>query len=208
LDRTTIYGVELPDASGGTEQDKIIPSAEGGRKRKDMKEHPILFKGEMVNEMEQTSVMRALSWNQPFGTLMLHGKTETRRKGTSVRGKVLICTCKEPYADNQVLGIAGDRQYARIKQAKDKFQDDPTWKLFGYAIGVADLTDCRLMYNSDQDDCFVEYRSRVVRDDIIAPALYCWIFSNVQRIEPFKWNFGKQGWGFVPESEKGKIKIF
>lgn len=155
----------------------------------------------------QEKKIHALSWNQPFGTLMLYGKIETRKKPTKVRGKVLICTCKEPYADNQVLGIAGDEQYARIREAKNIYADDPTWNLNGYAIGIAELTDCRLMYNSDENDCFVKYRSRIVHDDFTAPALYCWVFSNVQRIVPFKWNFGKQGWGFVPESELSKISL-
>lgn len=150
-------------------------------------------------------IIRSLSWNQPFGTLMLHGKIETRKRPTRVRGKVLICTCKSGYDIDKVLRIAGEAQLNHIYNIAKK---DETFSLNGYAIGIGDLTDCYPMQKKHEDLCFIEYQASEFADTMFPkPALYCWIFSNVQRIEPFRWNFGKQGWGFVPESEKQKIKI-
>jgi hypothetical protein len=149
--------------------------------------------------------MRALVWNNPYGALMLHGKIETRKKPTNVRGKVLICTAKEPYNVFTVDEISGEEQGRRMvtllgmesdNVGKLSFTYQPA-KLNGYAIGVGELTDCRLMRKTDEHDTFVKYDSSVER--------YCWIFKNVRRIKPFEWKFGKQGWLFVPDSELTKI---
>lgn len=148
--------------------------------------------------------MHALSWNQPYGTLMLHGKIETRKKPTKVRGEVLICTCQKPYDAGRLLGIAGEEQLTRM----NPYGDDPTWNLHGYAIGIGELIDCYPMEKKHEDLCFVKYQEPQFAHTMWPqPSLYLWVFANVQRIEPFVWNFGKQGWGFVPESELPKIQI-
>jgi hypothetical protein len=156
--------------------------------------------------------MKALVWNNPYGSLMIHGKGETRPRHTEVRGEVLICTAKKSYAYHKVLGISGERQMYRMADLLGLTYDttkypgreyegpwygtkDPTIKMKGYAIAVGTLVDSRPMTPKDEDFCFVEY----------FPELFVWVFENVRKIQPFKWEFGKQGWLNVPESELSKI---
>lgn len=44
------------------------------------------------------SPLRALSWKEPYATLMLHGKVETRTWPTDYRGLVLNCVALKDYA--------------------------------------------------------------------------------------------------------------
>lgn len=135
--------------------------------------------------MKDFLVIRALSWNQPYASLMLHGKIETRRYYTNVRGKVLICACKKAYSQSTVFNISGPTQMLRITKTLGSHYDVPN----GYAIGIGDLIACRKMQPQDEDKCFVSYH----------PDLYCWILENVKPIEPFRWH-GKQGWSIVEEN--------
>jgi len=118
-----------------------------------------LYKGEAI---------RALSWRQPFGTLMLHDKIETRTWKTGYRGLVLICISKLPYTKGQIKEICGHRQHLRIGNL---FYEHSLSKKdhLGYAIGVGRLVDCRPMTPEDQDDCYVE----------IKYGLYCHIYEDV-----------------------------
>lgn len=126
--------------------------------------------------------MKALTWKEPFATLMLHGKIETRTWNTNYRGMVLICAGKTPYSDVQLLSISGPIQLSRIQPFIHK--EKP-----GFAIGVGKLIDCRPMLPTDQDKCFVKYD----------PLLFCHIYDNVRAIEPFPWK-GTQGWSDVPQT--------
>lgn len=104
------------------------------------------------------------------------------------------------------------------------FQDaDETWPKDdglpnGVAIAIADLVDCRLMTKQDEPRCFVQYREPWIEErpcvtpsglkgvKFIKKELWCWVFENVEEIEPFEIN-GKQGWATLTEEEKVKIKI-
>lgn len=143
----------------------------------------------------QKQVIRALSWNQPYASMMLHGKIETRRRSTNVRGKVLICACKKEYGYKTVDAISGQQTRYRIYEV---LNTEPSCFNLpkGQAIAIADLVDCRPMTKEDEDICFVEYR----------PGLYCWVFENVQAIEPFPFK-GKQGWSILDEESAAKIKV-
>lgn len=123
--------------------------------------------------------------------LMLKGKIETRNRPTNVRGKVLICSCKKPFDDATILRIAGDYQYGRIHEALRGVTEKN-----GYAVAIGDLVDCRPMTKKYEDACFVRY----------IPGLWCWIFKNVQAMEPFPIK-GKQGWSILDEETIGKIKV-
>lgn len=57
-----------------------------------------LFEGEEI---------RALSWKEPYASLMLHGKIETRPWSTKYRGLVLVCASQKPYTEAELMGIAG-----------------------------------------------------------------------------------------------------
>jgi hypothetical protein len=44
--------------------------------------------------------IRALTWKEPYASLMLHGKIETRTWYTKYRGLVLICAGLKHYNEN------------------------------------------------------------------------------------------------------------
>jgi hypothetical protein len=152
-------------------------------------------------EQFQNEIIRALWWNQPFATLMLFGKVETRKRPTKVRGKVLICSCKEPYDLGQQMTIAGRRQYDRIAEMLNDGKELPFAENFlpcGVAIAIGELTLCYPMQDNKEmeNQCFVQYKR----------GLWCWRFENVQAIQPFEIK-GKQGWAILDEATKAKIKI-
>jgi len=135
----------------------------------------------------------ALSWKEPFASLMLHGKIETRTWKTNYRGLVLICASKIRYGKETLFKIAGNRQVFRMLETLDS---TPYQNFNGKAIAIGRLIDCRPMTESDEDKCFVKYN----------PDLYCHVYEDVRAIEPFDWK-GSQGWSKVTEEYKQKIKI-
>ena len=137
-------------------------------------------------------IIRALWWNQPYASLMLHGKIETRTYPTNVRGKVLICACKKRYDLGTIMTISGRNQFDRM----NTILQDGEAAITGKAIAIGDLVDCRRMTLRDADKCFVEFHA----------SRWCWIFENVQAIEPFEIK-GKQGWAILDEATKNKIHI-
>lgn len=139
--------------------------------------------------------IRALSWKEPFATLMLHGKIETRTWATSYRGLILICASKQPYAIKVIKSICGERQFARITELFEKLNIDVSFTC-GQAIAVGRLVDCRPMKKEDEDKCFVEYYSD----------LYCHIYEDVKPIKPFSWK-GVQGWKIVEQDIISKIEF-
>lgn len=134
--------------------------------------------------------MKALTWKQPFAQLMLHGKIETRTWATSYRGLVLICAGKTPYTTNKITEMCGWGIHKSIGLTIDDKR-----LLLGSAIAVGNIVDCRAMLPSDEEQCFVKYN----------PALFCHVYENVKRIEPFPWK-GSQGWRNVPQDIIEKIK--
>ena len=148
--------------------------------------------------------MKALTWKQPFASLMVHGKIETRTWKTNVRGKVLICASKVPYNLNQVQGISGDYQLTRIMNTlaipdPGNFGDLDC----GFAIAIGNLVDCRPMKPTDEDDCFVLYNpSAIVTIDGNGEhhyPLWCHIYEDVRAIVPIPFK-GKQGWSEVNQN--------
>jgi hypothetical protein len=135
----------------------------------------------------------ALSWKQPYAELMLHGKIETRTWNTNYRGWVLICASKKGYSEISVLDISGNM----FSDIEIKCGHKWEYCLFGYAIAIGYLSDCRPMQLADEDKCFVKY---------YIPGLFCHIYQNVQAIEPFLWK-GSQGWKEVTHEIKKQIRI-
>ncbi len=149
--------------------------------------------------------LHSLAWCQPFGTAMLHGKIETRRYNTKVRGPVLIYTTKKPYEMWQVNSICVKPD--TINKLLIIHATDPTHDLNGYAIAVGNLVDCHPMKPEEETKALVEYNER----------LFSWVFEDVKRIEPFRYEVklphsdkmvsaGGQGFGWVPEVLMDKIK--
>ena len=140
-------------------------------------------------------MLKALSWKQPFGSLMLHGKDETRVWDTKYRGWVMICASKAPYLVKELKGISGDYQMKRIKQVLEEAQD-PTKDLCGHAIGIGWLESSATMMPDQEDACFVEY----------SPMLYVHKYTGMVRIQPIPWS-GILGFTKVPDEFKEKIMI-
>ena len=137
------------------------------------------------------TIIRALWWKQPFASLMLHGKIETRTYPTKVRGKVLICATARPFSREDVELYSG-QDLEEIIDQELKDEEVPN----GVAIAIAELVDCRKMEPRDRMKCFVNWHH----------SRWCWIFENVEAIEPFEIK-GKQGWAILTEEENLKIKI-
>jgi hypothetical protein len=133
--------------------------------------------------------MKALTWKEPYASLMLCGKIETRTWKTNVRGTILICASQKPYKHNDIARISGPYQMDRMAEAFKKHNIKNICDNYGYAIAIGDLVDCRPMKPTDEDDCFVIYR----------PGLWCHIYKNVQPITPFIFK-GKQGWTELNDS--------
>lgn len=138
--------------------------------------------------------IRALSWKEPYGSLMLppNNKIETRTWDTKYRGLVLMCASKLSYSWSTVREISGSVQFDRIlsvysnKEFKEEYN--------GKAFAIGRLIDSRPMKKSDEDLTFCEFYS----------GLFCHVYSEVRHIEPFTWK-GTQGWKTLNEEEKSKI---
>lgn len=152
--------------------------------------------------------MKALSWREPYGSLMLppFNKIETRTWNTNYRGLVLICTSQEAYSWDKVKAISGDEQFDRILGSAALFDDQPG----GYAIAVGKLVDSRLMTKHDESKCFVEYREpwEVInkKGKRVIKKLYCHVYEDVLRIKPIPWK-GSQGWKDVPDEIMKQIEF-
>lgn len=134
---------------------------------------------ELINQQ-----IRALTWKEPFASMMLLGKIETRTWPTNFRGYVLICSSKRDYSIKSILNICGKQfSYAMNVLTQNKIN----WGLtMGYAIAIGKLIDCRPMTKDDEEKCFVKY----------SPNLFCHVYENVRPIKPIIWK-GVQGWKIV-----------
>ena len=120
--------------------------------------------------------MKTLSWKEPYGSLMLHGKIETRTWNTNVREPILICCSKKSYSPKQVLNISGQYQRERIAKIIPYSSPD-AWDLNnGMAIAIGTLVNSRKMIGWDEDDCFVQHSFD----------LWCHVYENVTPLpKPF-----------------------
>lgn len=144
----------------------------------------------MITEIEiKYEPVRALSWKQPYASMMIHGKQETRSWDTKYRGLVLICASLQPYNVNQICSISGPHHARRVLDIVD-IKNVPR----GEAIAVGRLVGSRPMRPDDMDKTFVSYYED----------LFIHIYSDVRPIWPFRWK-GKQGWSTLTEAEKAKI---
>lgn len=176
---------------------------------------PTLSQGaSIVMEIRKTSTLfghefekiRTLAWYNPWGALMLHGKIETRivsagRKPPFPLGKYLMYTTKVPMHRDQVLEACSDLGFieglAMVNTIYAKIANEPVAQLDGYAFAVGELAEIRKMTVADVPQCFVPFSENRV----------CLVFENIERIDPFKWNFGKQGVGILPQEVYAKIKV-
>lgn len=159
-----------------------------------------------------TEKIRTLGFYQPYGSLMIHGKKETRwvrigKKPPFPLGKYLIYTTQNPATKEQLLDWSGALITGEIKML---LSDEETKGYNQYAIAIGELTGVSKLTINDEKT-FVQYvgeKTELIEGVSVTKIQWGLQFENVQRIEPFKWNFGKQGVGFVPDSEINKIKLF
>lgn len=140
----------------------------------------------------------ALSWKEPYASMMLHDKIETRTWNTKYRGLVLICASRKFYSESEVMAFAGEVLTQKIFVT---LLNAGTKEKRGNAIAIGRLTDCRPMLPEDEANCFVKYREpwqvqKKKKDGtvkIITKRLYRHVYEDVRAIEPFPWK-GTQGW--------------
>lgn len=166
----------------------------------------------LFGEINEESKFRTLGFYEPFGSLMLCDKIETRwvrknKKPPFPIGKYLFYTTQKDCNNMTLFNWCGAEIMLSISEALGT-NKKPT--LLGYAIAIGELVEVSVLKPTDKNT-FVKFIGKEVRKDkngkehtYIQWGLH---FKNVKKIEPFEWNFGKQGVGFVPYSELEKIKI-
>jgi len=158
------------------------------------------------------SIIRTIGFYQPFASLMLHGKIETRwiranKKPPFPLGTYLFYSTQKSCDDNTLMDWCGKKIIDNINIT---LENDLTKKLNGYAIGMGELVKIEPLQEKEEEKSFVKYvgnKIEVVKNISIHKIQYGLYFENVQRIKPFIWKFGKQGIGFLPEQEISKISI-
>lgn len=155
-------------------------------------------------------VIRTLGLFQPFGTLMMMDKVESRwiragKKPPFPLGEYLIYTTKKPCSNMDLYDWCRNDQVLQITELISK---DETKHLNGYAIGIVSLVAVKPLTADDNSYVkFVGTKTEVIKDACVTKTQWGLHVENRRRIEPFEWRFGKQGTGFVPDSELQKIKI-
>lgn len=150
---------------------------------------------------------RMLSWKEPYASLMIKGKIETRTWDTKYRGWVLMCASQKSYDFEQTMAIAGDVQMSRISRI-DLVPNN------GHAFAIGRLIDSRHMMPSDENACFVKYKEPWTEDRegkngkarTVSKRLWCHVYANVHAIEPFDIK-GAQGWSVLTDEIIEKIQI-
>jgi len=149
--------------------------------------NPNPFNGEMV---------RALTWKEPFATMMLFSKIDTRTWPTNYRGLVLICAGKKPYNMHQIIHkISGMGHWHRMVEVFYDHTRNLTLT-YGHAIAIGRLVNCRPMRKQDEDLCFVKFRK----------GLFCHLYQDIRPIVPFQFK-GQHRWKILDPDMKSKIEI-
>lgn len=141
-----------------------------------------------------TEIIRTIPLYQPFATLMLHGKIETRwiKKGRFhpfKLGRYLIYATKKKYKMLEAMEIMG----ADFEEGWKLYKEDPTYSLdhteHGWVIAIGDLVSVTEIIGPVAcQGTFVKF----LIDPFGEKMLNALRFENVKRIVPFKIK-GQQG---------------
>ncbi len=152
---------------------------------------------------EKNEVIRTLGFYQPFGSLMFHGKIETRwvrvgKKPPFPLGKYLFYTTKKKCDMADLFDWCG----AEIMNTIDEtLKHDPGCLFNGYALGYGTLTKVRLMTKEDEPKAFVKhkgvYTEQLESGELVSKVQWCLEFENITPIEPYIFTQGKQGVGIL-----------
>lgn len=147
----------------------------------------------ITQEQIEFEEVRALTWKEPFASLMLHGKTmETRPWRTNYRGLVLICSGRAIYRIPELREICGEEQLARLTEALWGISENTQ----GLAIAVARLADCWKMREHDEEKAFVKFNA----------GLWVHRYEDARAIIPFPFK-GAQRWTILRDHEKKFITL-
>lgn len=128
----------------------------------------------MESEWNKQEV-KALTIKQPYASLCLEGKIETRTWQTHYRGVVLIHAAASKPSNKHIKEASGIEQSVRVAEAVKSCTVNPDINR-GKIIGIAELYDCHPMRPDHADQCFVAYN----------PGLWCHKFRNIQFLSPIK----------------------
>jgi hypothetical protein len=161
---------------------------------------------------QNNEVIRTIGFYQPFCSLMLHGKVETRwvRKGKFAPfplGIYLGYSTKRGCSSETLEDWCGEEILNLIDYT---LCNDNTQHLHGMGLWVGKLIKIGKMYEWQEKECFVKYKGEQVRCDRNGVAHFyhqqVLYFENIQPIQPFDFKYGKQGVGIFPASEKHFLK--
>lgn len=156
--------------------------------------------------------MRTLGFWQPYGSLMLKGKIETRvvevgRKPPFPLGDYLFYTTQKSTDRDLLSKWCGEDI---LNNMMDILVKEPTFTLNGYAIATAKLVSIRPMTKEDEPKCFVKYFGITEKHDAKGKLRFyhqnCLIFEDIKRIDPFKFEYGKQGVGIANAETINNLK--
>lgn len=158
------------------------------------------------------SEVRALTWKQPFASLMIYGKQETRVWDTKYRGLVLICAGKVMYKWPAVEAISGADNLARMMDLFKMGLHDGFSKLnhiqndvliTGKAIAIGRLIGVKHMVDHymPDDKKLIENITYVKWDD----KLLIHEYEDVTPIRIIPWK-GAQRWQILTPEQKLLIK--
>jgi hypothetical protein len=159
--------------------------------------------------------IRTLGLYQPYASLMLNGKVETRwvandRKPPFPFGWYLIYSCKKAYKDFEFKHISGEF----YQDAKTVLTNEPTVTLNGHAIAVGYLIKKMKAFPLMMPETYVGLKNIAEQINPFEDAnnliidghtLWALTFQNVKRIKPFPFK-GKQGVGILTEEQKKLIQ--
>ncbi len=173
----------------------------------------------LFNEPEK-EIIRTIGFYQPYCSLMLHGKVETRwvragKKPPFPLGKYVGYSTKQPATEEQIISWCNE--YLRLADHMiNVLALDATKTLNGYAIWHGQLVKLeRANDTTDPNKTFVagpHTEIRIVKDKEgkekeVEYHRWLLFFDDVKSIRPFEFKYGKQGVGIYPDSELDKIEV-
>lgn len=142
--------------------------------------------------------IQGLWFKQPFASLMLQGKVETRTWHTRYRGLVLICASSSNYSWPELQKIADLEAMVKEGVLEDigttRPAITPLYRIRGHAIAIGRLADSRPLLKEDRS--FVQY----------VPELFAHVYEDVCPILPFPLK-GRLGWNELGWDEIRKIEL-
>ncbi len=152
-------------------------------------------------------VYRTVGLYQPFASLMLFDKLETRwvregRKPAFPEGEYLIYSTQKPCEASKIYEWSGPELLYNISRI---LLNEPTRQYNGFVIGKATLVGKWILRPEDENTYikFIGRKTFEIEGKQVVKVQWALKFVNVQRVEPFPIK-GKQGVGIY---DGPKIKL-